>query len=142
MKLMSSKILNDLHNLINTNLEAQSGYKTAAEKVNNKNLKEIFIIYIQRKSEYVDELKRLSKELFGEKEEKDNFPFEKFTIQMPQTDANSVLLKCEDLEEKSLKNYESILNDEIPSNIKETLLRHSNGIKEARIHMKSLEGKF
>jgi uncharacterized protein (TIGR02284 family) len=138
--MMSNKILNELHNLINTNLEVQSVYKTAAEVINNDNLKEIFIIYIQKKAEYINELKGVAKELFGDKQE--SFPFERHTITLSDINEDSILKECESLEDKSIRNYESVLNDKIPSGIKETLLRQYNGSKEAKLHMKSLEGKF
>lgn len=141
MRLMSSKILNDLNNLINTNMEELTGYKSAAGIIHNDGLKEIFVIYIQKKSEYIDELKRVAKELFGNGEKARDFPLQKFSISMSGNES-SILKKCQTLEEKSIKKYESVLNNEIPPHIKEMLLKQCNGIKEAQLHMKSLENEY
>ena len=139
MRMMNNKILNDINNLINSNMEEQTGYKSAADTINNEELKEVFIIYIQKKAEYIDELKRIAKELFGSS--KKEFPLQKYSIPMEGGDL-SILKKCETLEEKSIKKYESVLNDEIPQNIKETLLKQCNGVKEAQLHMRSLVEKY
>ena len=139
MRLMNSKILSGINNLINSNVEEQTAYKGAADTINNEELKEVFIVYIQKKAEYIDELKRIAKELFGNG--KKEFPLQHYSITMDGGDL-SIIRKCETLEEKSIKNYESVLNDEIPQNIKETLLKQCNGIKEAQLHMRSLVEKY
>ena len=139
MRLMNNKILDDINNLINSNVEEQTAYKSAADTINNEELKEVFIVYIHKKAEYIDELKRIAKELFGNS--KKEFPLQHYSIPMDGGDL-SILKKCETLEEKSIRNYESVLNDEMPQNIKETLLKQCNGIKDAQLHMKSLVEKF
>ena len=141
MKLINNRILENLSSLININLEVQSGYKSAAEIVRNKNLKEIFVIYIQRISEDINELKSLEKYLSGDKimisHQLKEFPFKVLSA-----DEISVLRKCENLEEKSLKEYEIILNEEFPVNIKEIFLKQYNRLQEVRLHMRSLEEQY
>ena len=141
MKLINNRILENLSSLININLEVQSGYKSAAEIVRDKNLKEIFVIYIQRISEDINELKSLEKYLSGDKimisHQLKEFPFKVLSA-----DEISVLRKCENLEEKSLKEYEIILNEEFPVNIKEIFLKQYNRLQEVRLHMRSLEEQY
>ena len=141
MKLINNRILENLSSLININMEVQSGYKSAAEIVNDKNLKEIFVIYIQRISEDINELKSLEKYLSGDKimisHQLKEFPFKVLSA-----DEISVLRKCENLEEKSLKEYEIILNEEFPVNIKEIFLKQYNRLQEVRLHMRSLEEQY
>lgn len=141
MRLINNRILDNLSSLININLEVQSGYKSAAEIVRDKNLKEIFVIYIQRISEDINELKSLEKYLSGDKimisHQLKEFPFKVLSA-----DEISVLRKCENLEEKSLKEYEIILNEEFPVNIKEIFLKQYNRLQEVRLHMRSLEEQY
>ena len=141
MRLINNRILENLSSLININMEVQSGYKSAAEIVNDKNLKEIFVIYIQKIAEDINELKKLEKDLAGDNKIIDhqlkNFPF-----QILNVDEISVLRKCEMLEEKSIKEYEIILGDEIPENIKEIFLKQYNMLQETRFHLNSLEDQF
>ena len=141
MRFINNRILDNLSSLININLEIQSGYKSAAEIVRDKNLKEIFVIYIQRISEDINELKSLEKYLSGDKimisHQLKEFPFKVLSA-----DEISVLRKCENLEEKSLKEYEIILNEEFPVNIKEIFLKQYNRLQEVRLHMRSLEEQY
>ncbi len=141
MRLINNKILNSLDSIININLEVQSGYKIAAENVNDKNLKEIFVIYIHKISEYINELKRLEKELSGSKRI-NKHPKKDYSFPLIDADEISILRKCEKLEEKSIKEYEVVLNEDVPANIKDIFLKQYNALKETRLHMRSLEDQY
>lgn len=141
MRLINNKILESLNRLINTNLEIQSGYKNAADKVSDKNLKEIFIIYIQKITEDINELKRMERDLAGGKKIVDH-QLKKVPFPLDETDEISILRICEKLEEKSIKGYEIILNDEIPSSLKDIFVKQYNGLRDTRFHMKSLEDQY
>ncbi len=141
MRLINNKVLENLSSLININLEVQSGYKNAAEIIKDKNLKEIFVIYIQKIADDINELKKLEKDLRGDtnviNHQLKNFPF-----QVLSADEISVLRKCENLEEKSMREYENMLNEEFPVNIKEIFLKQYNRLQEIRLHMRSLEDQY
>jgi uncharacterized protein (TIGR02284 family) len=141
MRLINNRILENLSSLININLEVQSGYKNAAEIIKDKNLKEIFVIYIQKIADDINELKKLEKDLRGDNNiinhQLKNFPF-----QVLSADEISVLRKCENLEEKSMREYENMLNEEFPVNIKEIFLKQYNRLQEIRLHMRSLEDQY
>ncbi|MEJ2614904.1 MAG: hypothetical protein P8Z35_08100 [Ignavibacteriaceae bacterium] len=141
MRLINNKILENLDSLININLEVQSGYRSAAEIINNKNLKEIFVIYIQKIAEDINELKKLEKDLAGDNKNI-NHQLKNFPFQVLNVDEISVLRKCEMLEEKSIKEYEIVLNEEFPLNIKEIFLKQYNRLQETRLHMRSLEDQY
>lgn len=141
MRLINNRILENLNGLINTNLEVQSGYKNAADKLNDKNLKEIFVIYIQRITEDINELKRLERDLSGGKNIVDH-QLKKIPFPLDEADEISILRKCEKLEEKSIKGYETILNEEIPSNLKDIFLKQYNGLRDTRFNMRSLEDQY
>ncbi|MFZ0452889.1 MAG: hypothetical protein WAM24_04000 [Ignavibacteriaceae bacterium] len=141
MRLINNRILENLSSLININLEVKSGYKNAAEIVSDKNLKEIFVIYIQKIAEDINELKKLEKDLSNNKKminhRQKEFPFQVFSA-----DEISVLRKCANMEEKLIKEYETILNGELQGNIKEILSKQYNRLREVRIHMRSLEDQY
>ena len=141
MRLINNRILENLNSLININLEIQSGYKSAGEIIKDKNLKEIFVIYIQKIADDINELKKLEKDLSGDNKiinhQLKNFPF-----QVLSADEISVLRKCENLEEKSIREYEIMLNEEFPVNIKEIFLKQYNRLQETRLHMRSLEDQY
>ena len=141
MRLINNRILENLGSLININLEVQSGYRNAAEIIKDKNLKEIFVIYIQKIADDINELKKLEKDLRGDNNiinhQLKNFPF-----QVLSADEISVLRKCENLEEKSMREYENMLNEEFPVNIKEIFLKQYNRLQEIRLHMRSLEDQY
>ncbi len=141
MRLINNRILKNLGSLINSNLELQSGYKSAADMVNDKNLKEIFVIYIQKISEYIYELKKLEKDLAGSQKYSNNL-LKIFSFPATNSDEISVLRRCEKLEEKSIKEYEIILNEEIPTSIKEIFIKQYYGLKDTGFHMKSLEDQY
>lgn len=141
MRLINNRILKNLNSLISVNLEVQSGYKRAAEIVSDKNLREIFVIYIQKIADYINELKKMEKDLTGDIKVI-NHQLNDFSFQVNNVDEISVLRKCEKLEEKSIREYEIMLNDEIPSNVKEIFLKQYNGLQETRFHMRSLEDQY
>ena len=102
MKLINHKIAEDLEGLINLNLDVLSGYKSAAEKLRDKNLKEVFIIYIQRLSEYVNELKKEETDWTGNKN-KAHYSTKDFSFSGSDLNEIAILKVCEELEEKSLQ---------------------------------------
>jgi uncharacterized protein (TIGR02284 family) len=133
--------LEQINNLVNANLELQTAYRAAAEIINDENLKEVLVIYIQKISEFLNELKVLEKDLFGN-EGAISFPIEKFSISKSEIDDISILKKCEDLQEKCIKQYKIILDDDVPSSVKEIILKQYNGIEQAGFHLKSFEEIF
>ena len=139
MKLINNKIAEDLEGLIKLNLDVLSGYKSAAEKLRDKNLKEVFIIYIQRLSEYVNELKKEETDWTGNK---NNYIPQELILSKSKIDEITILKACDDLEEKSIKKYETLFDEEVPISIKEILLKQYNGIKELQLHMRSLEDQY
>ena len=141
MRLINNKILRYLSRLININLEVQSGYKCAAEIIKDENLKEIFIIYILKLNEYINELKRLEKELAGGKYIVSD-QLKNISFSSSDREEISILKKCEMLEEKSIREYEIILNEEIPPNLKELFLKQYNGLQESRLHLRALEDQY
>lgn len=141
MRMINNRILNNISSLINTNLEMRHGYKKAAEIIGDKNLKEIFVIYILKITDYINELKSLEKGLAADNKIV-NHQLKDFSFQVNDHDEISVLRKCEILEENSIREYESFLNSEIPANIKEIFLRQYNGLQETCLHLRSLEDQF
>jgi hypothetical protein len=81
-------------------------------------LKEIFVIYFQRISDYIDELKRIEKDLSGSINSSKH-TLKDFSFKISESDGILLLRKCEELGERSIDQYESILKEDIPVNIKD-----------------------
>ena len=61
-------VISTLNNLIETCKDGQNGFQTAAEGVQNSNLKSVFYEFGQQRAKYVGELQGLVRELGGDPE--------------------------------------------------------------------------
>ena len=64
----TSDVISTLNNLIETCKDGQNGFQTAAEDVENSNLKSVFYEFGQQRAKFVGELQTLVRELGGDPE--------------------------------------------------------------------------
>lgn len=111
-KYRDEKTLAVLNSLIRSCIQSEESYRKAAEKTDDENLKQVFIIQAYHKSEYVAKLKSEIKRLGGivhkiEYDENEN-DF------LGYRQLNSEIINCcEEREALAEKNYELAMNEDI-----------------------------
>jgi uncharacterized protein (TIGR02284 family) len=141
----TEQVVSTLNNLIETCRDGQEGFKTAAEGVNNGELKELFYSYSQQRAGFAGELQDEVRRLGGDPEETGSVTASLHRGWMDIKAAvtggaeSSVLAECERGETAALSNYRAAFNVDMPTNVRQALERQFAEIKEAHNRIRNLE---
>lgn len=144
MELKNKEVYTTVHHLIERCKDGAKGYKTAAEDVEDKDLKDLFRKYaVQRDSmitELQDELHKMGKT-------DDESSSLEGTIHRAWIDLKSaisskdrarVLEECERGEDYAVKAYKEALQQDLPGNLKLIVEQQYQDVKNAHDHIRSL----
>jgi uncharacterized protein (TIGR02284 family) len=133
-----------LNALIKNSLEMLEFYKRIYNFVKEENLKQIFSVYINRRKEFIEELKNEALKADPEKSF-DNILNSLFKViensdneKIIKKNQKSILSECEKNEMSSVKIYQEALDEELPHHLKDLLSKQLDEVKEAHYHMKLL----
>lgn len=136
--------ISTLNNLIETCKDGQNGFQTAAEGVQNSNLKSVFYEYAQQRAQFAGELQSLVRELGGDPENSGSTAAALHrgwinikSVVTGQDDA-AILNECERGEDSAKDNYKAALDMNLPTNVLSIVQRQAQAVKEAHDRVKSL----
>lgn len=138
-------VISTLNNLIETCKDGQTGFQTAAEGVNNSELKTLFYNYSQQRAQFAGELQNEVLRLGGDPEKTGSVAASLhrgwINIKSAVTgkDDAAVIAECERGEDSAVSNYQDALSSNLPANVKSNVERQFTKIKEAHDRIRSLE---
>jgi uncharacterized protein (TIGR02284 family) len=141
----TEQVISTLNNLIETCRDGQEGFKTAAEGVNNGELKELFYSYSQKRAGFAGELQDEVRRLGGDPEETGSVTaslhrgWMDIRAAVTGGEESSVLAECERGETAAISNYRTAFNVDLPSGVRQTIERQFAEIKEAHNRIRNLE---
>lgn len=121
------KTISVLHNLLRACTTVQYLFKTAANEVDNKELKEVFTSFANQKQEYVEKLKKEIFRISGDEAISDG-PDPDITFSS-RNNTRDIIKK---VEENIEKNYTSAMQEELLWEVIPVVARQLDGIKESR----------
>jgi uncharacterized protein (TIGR02284 family) len=141
----TEQAVSTLNSLIETCRDGQEGFKTAAEGVNNAELKELFHSYSRQRAGFAGELQDEVRRMGGDPEETGSVTaslhrgWMGLRAALTGGDEASVLAECERGEDAAMSNYRAAFNVDLPANVRQMVERQFAEIKEAHNHIRNLE---
>jgi uncharacterized protein (TIGR02284 family) len=144
----NNQVIAILNDLIQTCLDSQEGFRTAAERVCNSEFRRLFNIFAQQRNQFVTELQaevnRLGGEPIGSKREKPS----SWSLERGWKAAKSIVAKgdeasivagCQRGEEAAVRGYQQALNADLPLDVQYVVKRQYMDIKDAYDRMRILQ---
>ncbi len=144
MKRDNEKIVDALNNLIETCKDAQNGFRTAAENVQDPELRQLLNGYAGQRAAFAAELQAEVRRHSGDPEKSGSVVgtlqrgWMNLKAAVAGNSAAAVLGECESAEDAGLKEYEEVSRGDLPLNIKEVVARQYKEIKDARERIRAL----
>lgn len=136
----TSRIVSDL---MKNSLEMLKFYEKINSIVDDESLRQIFMFYIGKRKEMVNELKSEidkinSKETFADLIESFFNKENNHSAALVKEDIKMILTECEKNENESVKIYESAVKEDVSPKLRSLISKQFGEIKEAHYHMKLL----
>ena len=134
-----------IDDLIETLKDGEQGFKDAADRVKDPQLKSIFNEYSRQRSRFASELQRHARNL-GEAEPETSSSaagalhrgWINLKSAMTGGDDHAILAECERGEDSAVEEYQKAMNDGLTAPVSEIVSRQYNEIKKAHDHIKAL----
>ena len=145
MALDNDEVISTLNDLVETCKDGQNGFRTAAEEVKNSELTTLFHKYSQQRARFAAELQSEVRRLGGEPEETGSTAavlhrgWMNIKSAVTGEDEGAVISECERGEDSAVEAYEEALKTDLPTDVKEIVLRQFSQVKEAHDRIRSLE---
>jgi uncharacterized protein (TIGR02284 family) len=141
----TEQVVSTLNSLIETCRDGEEGFKTAAEGVDNAELKELFLSYSRQREDFAGELQDEVRRLGGDPEETGSVTaslhrgWMGIRAAVTGGDEASVLAECERGEDAARNNYQHALEAALPDEVRAVVERQYAGIKEGHDRLRALE---
>ena len=137
-------IISTLNGLIETNKDGQDGFKTAAEGVQNSDLKSTFYELAHQRSQFAGELQSAVRELGGDPENSGSVSgaihrgWINIKSAVTGQDDAAILNEAERGEDIAKNAYKSALEAELPANVRSIVETQSAAVKQAHDKVRDL----
>lgn len=134
-----------LNQLIQTCKDGENGFRTAAESVEDSNLRHLLESYAQQRAEFAADLqlevRRLAEDPLDTGHAAAALHRSWLDIKSGLTgrDEATVIAECELGEDVAVRAYQKALDSELPSDLRMIVERQFVEVKEAHVHIRSLE---
>ena len=137
-------VISTLNNLIETCKDGQNGFQTAAEGVQNSNLKSTFYEYGQQRAQFVGELQTLVRELGGDPENSGSVAASlhrgwiNIKSAITGNDDGAILNEAERGEDVAKDQYKKASQMSLPSNVSTVIQRQYQAVQAAHDAVRDL----
>ena len=141
----NEEVISVLNGLIQTCRDGQEGFRTAAEGVEDEELRQLFSDYSRQRAQFVGELQGEVRRLGGDPENEGSVvaALHRGWIDVKAAvtgrDEKSIISECERGEDSALANYREALDRDLPANVRAAVERQFTKVKEAHDHVRALE---
>lgn len=142
--LSNDDVVECLNDLIETCRDGQEGFREAAEGVESSEAKSLFIEYSQQRARFVGELQALVRELGGDAANEGSVAgalhrgWIDLKAAISGKDEHSILVECERGEDAAKAEYKEALEDNLPENVRDVVMRQYQSVLEAHNRVKAL----
>jgi uncharacterized protein (TIGR02284 family) len=141
----NEEVISTLNDLIETCRDGQNGFQTAAEGVNNSELKQLFYFYSQQRASFVGELQDEVRRLGGDPENSGSVAASlhrgwiDIKSAVTGSDDGSVISECERGEDAAVSNYHDALSKDLPADVRSVVERQFAEVKKAHDRIRTLQ---
>ncbi|MBI4397147.1 MAG: PA2169 family four-helix-bundle protein [Elusimicrobia bacterium] len=139
------KTISLLNELIETCRDGENGFRTAADGVEDSELKDLFHRYSQQRAQFTSELKRVVSNLGGRPEERGSAAgaahrgWINIKSAVTGKDEDAIISEAERGEDAAVRSYQDVLNQDLPSDVRAIVESQYSLVKEAHDHISALE---
>ena len=140
--------ISTLNDLIEYCKDGQKGYQTAAEDVQNQNLKDLFRTYAQQRTDFVGELKEQVRVLGGDPDKSGSVTgalhrsFIDLKSAVSKGDEEAILQECDRGESAAESKYDEALKTDLPQSVRGLVKKQHDEIRNARNQIRSLKERM
>jgi uncharacterized protein (TIGR02284 family) len=144
----NDEVISLLNGLIEVCKDGQEGFKTAAEGIEESTMKTLFYEYSQQRAQFAGDLQNEVLRLGGDPEKSGSVAgsLHRGWIDIKSAilgkDMEAILNECERGEDSAVKNYKEALDNNIPSNVANLILRQSYAIQQAHDSVRNLRDNY
>ena len=144
----NDEVISLLNGLIEVCKDGQEGFKTAAEGIEESTMKTLFYEQSQQRAQFAGELQNEVLRLGGDPEKSGSVAgsLHRGWIDIKSAilgkDMEAILNECERGEDSAVKNYKEALDNNIPSNVANLILRQSYAIQQAHDSVRNLRDNY
>lgn len=137
-------VISTLNGLIETNKDGQEGFKTAAEGLQNSELKSVFYEFAQQRSQFSGELQNAVRELGGDPENSGSVSgaihrgWINIKSAVTGNDDAAILNEAERGEDVAKNAYKNALEEELPANIRSIVEQQYSAVQTAHDRVRDL----
>lgn len=137
-------VISTLNGLIETNKDGQEGFKTAAEGLQDSNLKSVFYEFAQQRSQFSGELQNAVRELGGDPENSGSVSgaihrgWINIKSAVTGQDDAAILNEAERGEDVAKNAYKNALEEDLPANVRSIVETQASAINAAHDRVKAL----
>jgi len=142
----NEEVVSTLNDLIAACRDAQESFSTAAESVQDEDLKALLLEYSRQRAGFVGDLQTEVRRLGGEPETEGSVAgaFHRGLIgiraAVTGADEDSIIEECEHGEDAGLANYRSALNADMPASVRALVERQFAVVRDTRDRLRALRG--
>ena len=148
----NKKAISSIHTLLETCRDGKNGYQTAAENVKNPQVRAELQKFAAQREEFIQELESTALK-YGESAKNETTVaglamdaagavhrgWINLKAAVSSHDSKAVLNECENGDQAALKTYESVMEEDIPSEIKNVVQRQHDQIEAAVNKIESIK---
>ncbi|WP_377480345.1 ferritin-like domain-containing protein [Pontibacter toksunensis] len=141
---MDKEVQSTIHHLIERCKDGAKGYKTAAEDIEDKDLKDLFRKYAVQRDSMITELQDQLHKMGATDDESSSIEgtlhraFIDIKAALTSKDRVRVLEECERGEDYAVKAYKEALDKNLPGELKPIVQQQYQDVKSAHDHIRSL----
>ena len=141
----NEEVISTLNGLIQTCRDGQEGFETAADGVENGELKKLFRDYSRQRAGFVGELRDEVRRLGGEPADSGTLGgslhrgWMDIRAAVSGGDDAGIITECERGEDAAVKNYSAALGRDMPAGVRPVVERQFAAVKEAHDRIRSLQ---
>lgn len=141
------KIVENLNNLIQSNRDAEEGFKTAADGVDDAQITTLFQELSSQRAHFTRELQDVVRQYGGEPEEDGSLTgslhrgWMNIKAAVTGNDKTAILNEAERSEDFAKEAYEEAMKNDLPPNVSEVVNRQYHLVKAAHDRVKALRDR-
>lgn len=140
----NDEVISLLNDLVEVCKDGQEGFKTAAEGIEDSSMKTLFYEFSQQRAQFAGELQNEILRLGGDPENSGSVAgsLHRGWIDIKSAilgkDLQAILNECERGEDSAVSNYKEALDNNLPTNVANIILRQSYAVQQAHERIRNL----
>lgn len=145
MAVNRAELIDCLNELIQTCLDAENGYQSAADRVKDPELKELFEKRSIQRAQFASELKSEVRHFGGTPLQSGSAPaalhrgLSSIRAKVKDVGDDAIIAECERLEDEAIETYQRVLKQNLTPNVIPVVKHQFAELKRSQEHMRELE---